>query len=644
MVSVTLWTYACGDGTTGPPAPDPPRPTTVTVSPATAELTALGATVQLSAEVRDQNGQVMAGTTVTWASSSAAVATVSAAGLVTAVANGTSTITGTAGSASGTAAVTVAQVISTVTVSPAADTVVQGDTARFASVAADANDHPVAEATFAWTSSDTLVAMVDDTGLATGVSAGETMVTATASGVMGVAELTVLSPLPTTVAVRPDKVILTAIGQTTQLTAEVRDQVGGVMAGVPVSWSSADTTVAAVDSLGLVTATGGGATTVTATAGEASGMAVVTVAQSAGSVAVTPPADTIALGDTLRVVAEAYDENGNRVDGAVFMWSSSDESVARVDASGLVHGVAEGVATITVVAGDAQGTSEITVVNPDRAALVAFYEAMDGPNWVNADYWLTDAPLEEWYGVDTDVFGRVVGLDLSGMLDSDVGRLVRHGLEGSIPPQLATLARLERLHLSYNNLTGSIPAEFRNLGELRELSLWGNALAGPIPPEIGDLGDLRELSLWGNALAGPIPPEIGNLGNLTRLQLEGNQLSGPIPVELDNLGNLTRLNLGFNQLTGPIPPELGNLANLTSLQIGGNKFTGVIPSELGNLADLTSLGLNGNQLTGSIPPELGSLADLEWLRLYRNQLTGSIPPELGNLASRYLSGSLHRNA
>ena len=91
----------CGDGDspTAPPAPGPARPTTVTVSPATAELTALGATVQLTAEVRDQNGQVMTGTgaAAAWSSSSVAVATVNASGLVTAAGPGTATITATAG-------------------------------------------------------------------------------------------------------------------------------------------------------------------------------------------------------------------------------------------------------------------------------------------------------------------------------------------------------------------------------------------------------------------------------------------------------------------------------------------------------------------------------------------------------------------
>ena len=39
-LSATLWAYDCGDGTTEPPTPDPPRPTTVTVSPAAAQLAA----------------------------------------------------------------------------------------------------------------------------------------------------------------------------------------------------------------------------------------------------------------------------------------------------------------------------------------------------------------------------------------------------------------------------------------------------------------------------------------------------------------------------------------------------------------------------------------------------------------------------
>ena len=41
-------------------------------------------------------------------------------------------------------------------------------------------------------------------------------------------------------------------------------------------------------------------------------------------------------------------------------------------------------------------------VSPDRTALVALYNATDGPNWTNREYWLSDQPVSEWHGVTTD--------------------------------------------------------------------------------------------------------------------------------------------------------------------------------------------------------------------------------------------------
>ena len=608
-------------------------PTTVSVAPSTLAFTALGDTVRLMAEVRDQIDRVMEGEPVAWTSAETMVAAVDSTGLVTAVANGAATITAMAGSASGTAAVTVAQQVSTVEVSPAADTVVERDTVRFDAEARDANGHAVAAAEFTWASGDTSVATVDASGLVTGTGAGEVEVAATSSGVTGRAQLTVVAPAPTAIAVTPDTVALTALGQTVQLAAEVLDQAGRVMEGEPVSWTSADTMVATVDGSGLVGAAANGTATITATAGSASGEAVVTVMQSAGSVVVSPAAATIALGDTVRLAAEVFDENGHLVAGAEFSWASSDVSVATVDASGLVRGAGEGTATITATAGDARGTSEITVENPDRAALVALYEATDGPNWVSNEGWLTDAPLGEWYGVDTNGPGRVIRLDLGGRWDSEAQVDIPHGLTGPIPPELGSLADLTSLSLGGNQLSGPIPPELGSLANLTGLNLEFNELTGPIPPELGKLVNLRWLGLGKNNLTGPIPPELGSLANLTGLNLWRNQLSGPIPPELDNLANLTSLRLSRNALTGPIPPELGSLADLTSLSLGGNQLTGPIPPELGNLARLQRLFLEANNLTGSIPPELGQISSLTVLSLWHNRLTGPIPAELGNLSS-----------
>ena len=47
----------------------------------------------------------------------------------------------------------------------------------------------------------------------------------------------------------------------------------------------------------------------------------------------------------------------------------------------------------------AQGLRSRGSVESDRAALVAFYHATDGDNWANNEGWLTDAPLNDWYGV-----------------------------------------------------------------------------------------------------------------------------------------------------------------------------------------------------------------------------------------------------
>ena len=637
---------------------------------------------------------------------------------------------------------------------------------------------------------------------------------------------------PTTVTVSPATRELTALGTTVQLSAEVRDQNARVMAGATVTWTSSANSVATVDASGLVTVAGNGTATITASVGSASGSAVVTVMQSVASVEVSPSVyELTALGQTVQLTAEAFDENGHAVSGAEFSWESSDAAVATVDAGGLVTAVAEGVATITASAGSAQGTAEITVgFNPDRATLVALYEATDGPNWVDSENWLTDAPLGDWYGVDVDGQGRVVRL-----------LVLDNKLTGPIPPELGNLASLTRLDLGYNNLSGPIPREIGNLPGLRQLVLIYNDLTGPIPSELGNLASLSALWLRDNNLSGIVPAEVGDLVGLTELSLQNNALSGPIPhsflqldrlrrffiggngslcvpgtssfvawlqgmehngascnaadvaaleslfeatggkdwiestgwrgeaaveewygVTADALGRVTELDLtrnglvgqlplslgdlvqmtvlriGSNALTGrlpelltrlslrefhyagtelcapaeaafrawldaieshdgtgvecaplsdreileifyaatggpnwtnsdnwltdaplrdwfgvgadgegsvrtlrieennlqgPIPAELGNLANLTSLSLGGNELSGPIPPELGNLSSLTRLALWGNELGGPIPPELGNLASLTLLALWGNELGGPIPPELGNLSS-----------
>ena len=335
-----------------------------------------------------------------------------------------------------------------------------------------------------------------------------------------------------------------------------------------------------------------------------------------------------ALGATVQLTAEVRDQNGRVMPTATVRWSSSNTSVATVDQAGLVTAVSAGTAAITANGGPASASAGITVTAAalaDRDILVALYQATDGPNWNNSENWLTDAPLGEWYGVDTDASGRVVRLDVAGRWDRTAERFVEHGLSGPIPPEIGNLTHLEELWLRVNDLTGPIPAELGNLTSLTKLRLGLNDLTGPIPAEFGDLSNLTELNLFGNDLTGTIPTELGNLISLTELVLFGNDLTGPIPPELGRLTRLQDLRIYGNDFTGPIPPELGNLTSLTTLNLSRSDLTGTIPPELGNLTSLRTLQLERNNLTGPIPPELGNITRLRTLLLYSNDLTGPIP-------------------
>ena len=266
-----------------------------------------------------------------------------------------------------------------------------------------------------------------------------------------------------------------------------------------------------------------------------------------------------------------------------------------------------------------------TITATDRDVLIALYQATNGASWSNRTNWLTEGPLETWYGVTADENGSVTDLTLS-----------ENELRGVIPPVLGNLRNLEWLDLSKNELSGTIPPELGNLQNLRGLALGGNSLSGEIPPELGNLLNLTGLALWSNGLSGSIPSEIGNLSKLRVLYLSNNTLSGSIPPELGKLTNLEGLTLWNNRLSGTIPIELGDLIKLEELDLEGNRLTGAIPGELGNLTRLEGLYLSGNQLSGCVPQAWRNVEenDLEDLGLpFCVASTTTSPANSGSLTS-----------
>lgn len=279
-------------------------------------------------------------------------------------------------------------------------------------------------------------------------------------------------------------------------------------------------------------------------------------------------------------------------------------------------------------------------------ALIAFYNATNGKDWINSTNWDTPTPCSTWFGVSVEdgfvtalslaknnLKGSELPLELINLTHLNSLELVGNRLSGNLPKFLPQLPNLKELYLDENHFTGSIPSEYGNFKEMLSLWMATNQLSGQIPPELGNLKKLKTLVLSGNLLTGSIPTSLGSLPSLKRLALDNNHLTGQIPHEFGQLQNLEFLVLFSNHLEGVLPPEIGNLSNLLVFDIDINRVGGTIPPEWGKLKKLFRLDFDYNRLTGSIPPEMGNMTALTDLYMRYNQLSGQIPAELGNLVN-----------
>lgn len=131
---------------------------------------------------------------------------------------------------------------------------------------------------FTWSSSNTAVLTVDQTGHATGVAAGGPVtVTASAGGQSGTAQITVAAVPVAAVGVAPDSIVL-GVGSTFQLAATTKAADSSILSGRVITWGSGATATATVSNAGLVTAIAPGTATVTATSETRSGTGNVFVA------------------------------------------------------------------------------------------------------------------------------------------------------------------------------------------------------------------------------------------------------------------------------------------------------------------------------------------------------------------------------
>ena len=300
---------------------------------------------------------------VIWSSSDPAVASVDENGLVTALKSGTSKITVKTQDHGYTASCTIT-VHSAVTgvkinVVSGQKTILAGKNFQMAAwpQPSDANDKAVT-----WTSSNTAVATVTGTGLVKAIKNGTANITVKThdGGFTKTCKITVGIPV-TSVNINTTSRTITA-GKTFQMAAWPQPTNAS---NKTVTWSSSNPAVAKVSSTGLVTGVNGGTAKITVKTNDGGLTAVCTftVTVPVKGVKINANERTVEAGKTFQLAA--WPQPSNATNKAV-VWFSNNSAIATVSSTGLVTGIKNGYAVITVrtVDGEFMETCAITVGVP----------------------------------------------------------------------------------------------------------------------------------------------------------------------------------------------------------------------------------------------------------------------------------------
>jgi alpha-tubulin suppressor-like RCC1 family protein len=337
------------------------------------------------------------------------VATVSASGLVTAVAPGSAQITATSESVTSNVTVTVSPVpVASLTLSSISALVPRQSQILTATVK-DSAGNTLQGRTVAWSTSNATIATVNDSGTVTAVAAGSAEITATAEGrstsatvtvrdggfvtsaggTVTAAAVTIVVPAQTlsaNVALTVDRVEEPAANARLLAGSAYRVGPDGTMfsqaAQLSISYSALPTGVVAqqlrvhrYDGSAwqpLASTVTMANSRVTASVNTTGTFALIEVPVPVASVTVAPTTAELNPGDTLQLVASVRGASGEELDDRVVNWSSSNTSVATVSTTGLVVAIAPGApATITATSDGMSGAATITVAEPFAFASIA---------------------------------------------------------------------------------------------------------------------------------------------------------------------------------------------------------------------------------------------------------------------------------
>jgi hypothetical protein len=308
---------------------------------------------------------------VTWSSSTTAVATINASGLATAISPGDTTISAALAGVTNSTVLTVLTppTLASIVVTPANPAILVGASQAFTATGTY-SDGSVQDITrlATWKSSSTGVATINANGLASGLSAGTTTISAAMSTVTGSTTLAVQAPLVVTTSSLPSGTL--GAGYNTTLIAS-----GG---SPPYNWSLAGGVIPPGLTLnaanGAITGTPSvvGTSNFTVQASDASIPVKIatkplslTIAPALTSMAVTPANPTNRVGTTQQFTATGTYSDGSAQNlSGQATWTSSSTAVATINASGLATGVVPGITTISAALGGVSGNTTLTIQPP----------------------------------------------------------------------------------------------------------------------------------------------------------------------------------------------------------------------------------------------------------------------------------------
>lgn len=348
--------------------------TSVSITPTTLNITT-GDIEQLTTNAIDQNGASLSGATISFSSNDTTVATVDNVGIVTAIEEGTATITASATlngkTATGNSTIIISSpvegsVLSSVTITPTYANILAGTTQQLFSHPLDHNGNLITGANITFKSNDTSVAKIDSDGIVTAISGGTANITvkatldgniATANSIITVSE-PVSEQILSSVTVAPTAVSILA-GATQELSASPLDHNGDLIEDATVTFISDNAEIATVDKKGVVTAISAGVATITAKASWEENIvtanSIITVsnpipATVLSSVVVSPSAISMAIGAIQTLTTTSLDQGGSIFSDTTITFSSDNTSVATVDDDGLVTAISAGTANIVAKA------------------------------------------------------------------------------------------------------------------------------------------------------------------------------------------------------------------------------------------------------------------------------------------------------